>query len=190
MNTALIVVDVQKDFCEGGSLAVDGGHGVAERIAQHLREHAGDYAQVVYTKDWHDAHNDNCGHFSDNPDFVDSWPAHCVARTRGADFSPGLAKYIATQNTIAVFRKGQGKASYSGFEGTLGISTVTLAEFLKDKGIEAVEVVGIAADYCVRATAVDAIKEGFQTRVLADLTVGIAKQGEEVAAEIAEMQAT
>ena len=161
---ALIITDVQNDFCEGGSLAVAGGTAVVHGINALL---AGDhgYDHVVATKDFHVDPGD---HFSDRPDFVDSWPSHCVVTTSGADFPPDLD----LSPVEAVFRKGQYSAAYSGFEGADEDGT-TLADWLRERGVDAVDVVGIATDYCVRATAADAVDAGFTTRVLLDLTAGV-----------------
>ena len=170
MSTALVVVDVQNDFCEGGSLPVAGGAQVAASITEHLQHNADRYAAVVATQDWH---HDPGEHFSDDPDFVDSWPQHCVVGTPGADFHPALE----TSQIQATFRKGANEAAYSGFEGlTTGPDggEVALAPWLREHGIDAVEVVGIATDHCVRATALDAAAEGFTTTVLLDLTAGVA----------------
>ena len=161
---ALIIVDVQNDFCEGGSLAVAGGTAVARAINGLLTGNHG-YGHVVATQDHH---IDPGSHFSDNPDFVDSWPRHCVAGTAGADFQPQLD----TSAIEAVFRKGEYAAAYSGFEGTA--DGVALAAWLRDRGVDEVDVVGIATDYCVKATAEDAVRAGFTTRVLTDLTAGVA----------------
>ena len=163
---ALIVVDVQNDFCEGGSLAVAGGAAVAAKITDLLVEH--DYAHVVATKDYHIDPGD---HFSDNPDFVNSWPRHCVVGTTGADFHPALNPVVIE----AVFHKGHYSAAYSGFEGFLSDDgTTKLEAWLRERGIDAVDVAGIATDYCVKATAADAVAAGFDTRVLLGLTAGVA----------------
>ena len=170
MRTALVVVDVQNDFCEGGSLAVAGGADVAAAISAHLRDHADRYAGVVATQDWH---VDPGPHFSESPDFVDTWPAHCVAGTPGAQLHPALD----TDRLQARFRKGAHAAAYSGFEGTTPGADgrpVGLQQWLRERGIEAVEVVGIATDHCVRATALDAAAAGFTTVALLDLTAGVA----------------
>ncbi|BCI55870.1 nicotinamidase/pyrazinamidase [Mycolicibacterium litorale] len=164
---ALIVVDVQNDFCEGGSLAVTGGAAVAERISALLAGASSDYAHVVATKDFH---IDPGEHFSDTPDYRLSWPRHCVAGTPGADFHPALD----TGPVEAVFTKGEYSAAYSGFEGA-DASGTALAEWLRQRGVDEVDVVGIATDYCVRATAADAAAAGFTTRVLLDLTAGVAE---------------
>lgn len=172
---ALIVVDVQVDFCEGGALGVAGGHEVAERIADLLAsDHA--YDVVVATRDHHIDPGD---HFSDSPDFVDSWPPHCVVGTPGQELHPKLSGYTFD----AVFDKGSYAAAYSGFEGRTS-SGVGLTEWLRDRGVTAVEIVGIATDYCVRATAEDARREGFATRILIDLTAAVHPERiTEVAAE-------
>lgn len=161
---ALIIVDVQNDFCEGGSLAVSGGAAVARAINGLLAD-VGRYGHVVATQD---CHVDPGPHFSDQPDYVDSWPRHCVAGTAGADFHPDLD----TTGIEAVFTKGAHSAAYSGFEGTC--DGVGLADWLRSRGVDEVDVVGIATDYCVRATARDAVRAGFATRVLVDLTAGVA----------------
>ncbi len=161
---ALIIVDVQNDFCEGGSLAVAGGADVARGINALLAGGSG-YEHVVATKDFH---IDPGGHFSDHPDYVDSWPPHCRVDTGGVEFHPDLD----TTPIEAVFKKGQYTAAYSGFEGADDDGT-GLAEWLRARGVDAVDVVGIATDHCVKATAADAVAAGFATRVLLDLTAGV-----------------
>jgi nicotinamidase/pyrazinamidase len=173
---ALIIVDVQNDFCEGGSLAVTGGAGVARAIGSVLGD---GYDQVVATRDFH---IDPGEHFSAHPDYTHSWPAHCVAGTSGADFHPDLD----TSSVTEVFRKGEHAAAYSGFEGADSAGTL-LADWLRSHDIDAVDVVGIATDYCVLATALDAVRGGFTTRVLLDLTAGVAP--ESTAAAVEEMRA-
>ncbi|HVW80956.1 MAG TPA: isochorismatase family protein [Mycobacteriales bacterium] len=173
MSKALIVVDVQNDFCEGGSLAVAGGAAVAAGISALLA--SADYPVVVATRD---AHRDPGDHFSDDPDYVDHWPAHCVVGTAGAEFHPALD----TQRVDAVFDKGAYQAAYSGFEGT-GPDGTGLEEWLRAHNVDAVDVVGIATDHCVRATALDAAKAGFATTVLLDHTAGVAPDTVESALE-------
>ena len=162
---ALIVVDVQNDFCEGGSLAVTGGSAAAAAISAYLAAEGGDYAHVVASRDHHIDPGD---HFSDNPDFARSWPPHCVAGTAGAEFHPDLD----TSRLEAVFSKGEHAAAYSGFEGTDEAGT-PLADWLRGHDVDQVDVVGIATDYCVRATAADAAVNGFGARVLLGLTAGV-----------------
>ena len=170
---ALIIVDVQNDFCEGGSLAVSGGAEAARRISEHVAAHASEYAAVVATADWHE---DPGPHFSDEPDFVESWPAHCRAGSDGALFHPHAAG--ALDAVDAVFRKGHHSAAYSGFEGLTvePDGQVGLAAWLRGRDVEEVHVVGIATDHCVRATALDAATEGFATTVLLYLTAGVAPE--------------
>lgn len=171
MARGLIVVDVQNDFCEGGSLAVAGGAAVASAISSHLAEHRGDYALVVATRDWH---IDPGTHFADEPDFSATWPAHCVADTDGAAFHPALDDVVDFRSNVdAVVSKGAYEAAYSGFEGRTDDDRA-LADLLRDAGVTAVDVVGIATDYCDRATALDAVREGFSTRLLVPLTAGVA----------------
>jgi len=171
MSRALVIVDVQNDFCEGGSLAVGGGAGVAAGITAHLAAHRADYAAVVGTLDWH---VDPGSHFSADPDYADSWPAHCVAASDGARPHPGLD----TSHVDAWFTKGEHAAAYSGFEGSTeaasGGHRVGLAEWLRERVVTDLDVVGIATDHCVRATVLDALEAGFAVRVLLDLTAGVA----------------
>ncbi len=166
MARALIVVDVQNDFCEGGSLAVAGGAAVAARITDSLYSTA-DWDHVVATRDHHVDPGD---HFSRHPDFVASWPAHCVVGTTGVELHPALD----ASRMEAIFDKGEYAAAYSGFEGRSG--GTPLAEWLRSHDVTDVDVVGIATDYCVRATALDAVREGFATRVLLDRTAGVAPE--------------
>jgi len=173
MSTALVVVDVQNDFCEGGSLAVQGGAEVARRITSLLAEGKGGYDVVVATRDHH---IDPGAHFSDTPDFVDSWPVHCVSGTPGADVHPNLD----TTAVDAFFLKGEHAAAYSGFEGRSSDNTL-LADWLRGRGVTAVDICGIATDYCVRATALDAQSAGFDTRLLKNLITGVAPQTTEAA---------
>jgi nicotinamidase/pyrazinamidase len=162
---ALIIVDVQNDFCEGGSLAVPGGTAVARSISSLLAGQHG-YDHVVATKDYHV----NPGsHFADEPDYAHSWPPHCVAGSHGADFHPDLV----TEPIEAVFRKGAYTAAYSGFEG-LDDDGTSLADWLRRHQVDQVDIAGIATDYCVRATATDAAENGFRARVLLGLTAGVA----------------
>ena len=170
MTRALVVVDVQNDFCEGGSLAVAGGAAVAEAISGHAR--SGGYAHVVATRDHH---VDPGGHFAEAPDYLETWPAHCVVGTGGVELHPALDR----EPIEAVFDKGEYAAAYSGFEGRA--DGVPLAEWLRGHGVDAVDVVGIATDHCVRATALDAVAEGFATRVLLHLTAGVAEESTEAA---------
>ena len=165
MSRALIVVDVQRDFCEGGSLAVLGGAAVAAAVNRVLAGTHG-YDLVVATRDHH---VDPGSHFSDEPDFQDSWPPHCIAGTAGAGQHPGLH----FTGWDGLFLKGQHKAAYSGFEGTDEATGELLAEFLHNRGVTEVDVCGIAADYCVDATARDAASAGFATTVLTDLTAAV-----------------
>ncbi|WP_067817249.1 isochorismatase family protein [Actinomadura kijaniata] len=168
MGKALIIVDVQNDFCEGGSLAVTGGAAVAGAISEHVIAHRSAYDHIVATRDFH---LDPGDHFAAEPDYVDSWPPHCVIGTPGADFHPDLR--LAEIETV--FSKGRNTAAYSGFEG-VNDDDVPLGDWLRSHHVDAVDIVGIATDHCVRATAVDAARAGLRTTVLLDLTAGVARE--------------
>ncbi|GAA2385267.1 isochorismatase family protein [Nonomuraea africana] len=171
MSTALIIVDVQNDFCEGGSLPVSGGAEVAAAISEHVASHR--YDHVVATRDYH---IDPGSHFHAEPDFVRTWPAHCVVGTQGADFHPAFD----TSKVEEVFSKGANEAAYSGFEGSSPAGQ-PLGEWLAERKVHTVDVVGIATDHCVRATAMDAVEHGLAVRVLLGLTAGVSRQTTEVA---------
>lgn len=173
---ALVIVDVQNDFCPGGSLATDRGAEVAQAISQHTREHGDRYGVIVATKDWHIDPGD---HFSDSPDYKDSWPIHCKAESAGAEFHQNLD----TAPIEEVLYKGQYAAAYSGFEGTNkpGDKGTPLAEWLRDRGVDIIDVVGIATDHCVKATVLDGLKEGFEVRVLTELCAPVSDEAGEAA---------
>ncbi|MEV4252200.1 isochorismatase family protein [Spirillospora sp. NPDC049652] len=190
MRRALIVVDVQKDFCEGGSVPVKGGADRAAAIAElvrrthkhagkqpgkqvgkHVGKHAGkQYAFVVATRDHH---IDPGSHFSSTPDFRDSFPVHCVAGGQGGEFHPDFAPAVDSGHIDEVFFKGAHSASKSGFEGFASDGT-PLSDWLKARQVTALDVVGIATDHCVKATALDGVRAGFAVRVLLDYTAGVA----------------
>jgi len=163
VSNAIIVVDVQNDFCEGGSLAVTGGTEVARRITDRLA--GGGYDHAVATRDHH---IDPGPHFAAQPDFKDSWPVHCVVGTPGVELHPALSR----EPLAAVFDKGEYAAAYSGFEARC--DGVALGDWLARRGVTEVEVCGIATDHCVRATALDAARAGLATTVRLDLTAGVA----------------
>jgi nicotinamidase/pyrazinamidase len=212
MSRALIIVDVQNDFCEGGSLPVSGGAELAGTISEYVDAHHGQFDHIVATQDWH---LEPGPHFSEEPDFLESWPRHCVAGTRGAELHPDLdPEYIQ-----AYFRKGQFTAAYSGFEGVLapddavptgdrtpgamplsgtgepgdagaaaadaaGEDAIGLDDWLQSHDVEDVVVVGIATDHCVKATALDGVQAGYSVTVLRELTVGIAEDLDDAVAEM------
>ncbi|MHA7142156.1 isochorismatase family protein [Arthrobacter sp. Sr33] len=196
MTRALIIVDVQNDFCEGGSLAVDGGADLASLLSDFIDEQGGEFDHIVATQDWH---IDPGAHFSQTPDFLHSWPVHCVADSKGSRFHPDLD----TENVEAVFRKGQFEAAYSGFEGVLApedeVPTgeqklgalaegstedpVTLDDWLREREVDEVAVVGLATDFCVKATALDAVAAGYTTSVLVRYTRGVHPDGVETTLE-------
>jgi nicotinamidase/pyrazinamidase len=189
MTRALLVVDVQNDFCEGGSLAVSGGAAVAAGISAYLTAHPDRYAMVVASQDWHHAGDTNGGHFADraaDPDFVNTWPVHCVSGTAGADYHESLDTTLLTDH----IRKGQGVPAFSMFEG-VDESGTPMPQLLVDKAIRTVDVVGIASDYCCLQTALDALSAGYPVRVLTDLQAGVTAQSTASAYErLAELGAT
>lgn len=182
MSKALFIVDVQNDFTEGGALGIAGGDAVAERISRYLGAHAGEYSLIVASRDWHDADNDNGGHFAaGEPDFVDTWPPHCMGGTEGAEYDPGLDTSAVTHHV----KKGQGKPAYSVFEGTTDAGQ-TVAELLDEHGVIDVDIAGLATDYCVRASGLDAVEHGRHVRVFTDLIAGVAAESSDAAlAELA-----
>lgn len=168
-KNALIIVDVQNDFVEGGSLGVEGGKNVSQRLAEKVSGvFKTMFDHVIVTQDWHIDPGD---HFSSNPDFVDSWPVHCVAGETGSEIEPVLNAELDKIEHIKI-RKGMYEASYSGFEGT-SEDGQTLTEVLHILNISDVTIVGIATEHCVKATALDAAREGFKTTVWTDYTAGI-----------------
>lgn len=204
MSRALIIVDVQNDFCEGGSLAVKGGAEVAGAISEYVDAHHGQFDHIVATQDWH---IEPGGHFAENPDFIDTWPPHCVAGTRGAELHPDLD----TEYIQAYFQKGQFTAAYSGFEGILAPEdavptgdrkpgamplpgdaeafaadedAIGLDDWLQSHDVEDVVIVGIATDYCVMATSLDAVQAGYSVTVIRELTAGIAADLDDAYAEM------
>ncbi|MCU1507210.1 MAG: isochorismatase family protein [Microbacteriaceae bacterium] len=180
MARALFIIDVQNDFTEGGALGVDGGAAVAAGVTELLSRHPDSYDVVFASRDWHDADNDNGGHFATvgAPDFVDTWPVHCVAGTTGAEYHPALDVSLIDIHV----RKGQGKPAYSIFEGITDDGE-TLPEALDRLGATEIDVAGIATDYCVLASALDGIQSGRSVRVLTDLVAGVAPESSEAALE-------
>ncbi|MGB5794429.1 MAG: isochorismatase family protein [Mycolicibacter algericus] len=163
MAWALIIVDVQNDFCEGGALPVVGGAAVARGIAEHLwTDHNYDF--VVATLDYH---LDPGSHFSDHPNYMTSWPPHCLAGTDGACLHPALSSV-----TLREFRKGYYSASYSGFEGR-DSRGLELAWWLKQRKVTCVDIAGLATDHCVLMTALDGVRAGFNVRLLTGLTAAV-----------------
>jgi nicotinamidase/pyrazinamidase len=171
---ALIIVDVQNDFCEGGSLGIAGGTAVVREINEYVAAHR-DYAHVVATKDYHIEPGE---HFSEHPDYRLSWPRHCEIGTPGVDFHPEFDDGAIQ----AVFMKGHYSAAYSAFEAVDDTGT-RLTDWLRQRGVDEIDIAGLATDYCVLATATDAVNAGFATRVLLDLTAGVAQESTDKAVE-------
>ena len=173
MVAALFIIDVQNDFTEGGALGVDGGAAVAAGITDYLRANPDRYDVVIASRDWHDADNDNGGHFATDaePNFVDTWPVHCVAGTAGAEYHPALDTSLVQVHV----RKGQGVPAYSIFEGTTAEGE-TVPALLDRLGVDTIDVAGIATDYCVLASALDAAGSGRDVSVLTGLVAGVAPE--------------
>ncbi len=173
MTRALFIIDVQNDFTEGGALGVVGGDAVAAGVTQLLLTHPGRYDHVFASRDWHNSIDDNGGHFATDapPDFVSTWPVHCVAGTPGAEYHPALD----TMPVDVHVRKGQGVPAYSIFEGTTDDGG-SVADKLDELGVLEVDLVGIATDHCVRASALHAVEHGRRVRVLTDLVAGVAEE--------------
>lgn len=168
MTTALIVIDVQNDFTEGGALAVKGGNLTATGITEYIRANKPAYATVIASRDWHSPDGDNGGHFAAKPDKVTTWPRHCVQGTTGAAYNPAIETALID---VQIY-KGDGMPAYSAFEGATP-GGATLNDVLTKAGVKNLDLVGIATDYCVRATALDARKLGYTVSVLSNLCVGV-----------------
>jgi nicotinamidase/pyrazinamidase len=180
-SRALLIVDVQPTFCEGGELAVTGGNRVAEQIAGYVRAHRADDRLVITSQDWH---SDPGGHFSTDPDFVDTWPPHGLVGTPNAELHPAVSAALAPAGPDVAIKKGLHQAAYSAFDGTAPDGR-TLAEVLADAGVGELDVCGIAESHCVRASALDALSAGLAVRLLTDLTVPVtAESGAAARAEI------
>lgn len=180
MTRALLIVDVQNDFTEGGALGVAGGDAVAEGVTRLLAKRADEYSVVIASRDWHDPGSDNGGHFAETPDFVGTWPVHCVAETEGAAYDPLLSVDAVTHHV----RKGQGSPAYSLFEGSTDDGQ-TAAAVLQEHGVLEADIVGIATDHCVRASALDAVGHGIHVRIFTDLIAGVGEESS--AAALAEL---
>ena len=172
MGTAVIVVDVQNDFTEGGALGVDGGNAVAAGVTAFLRAHRDRFDLVVASRDWHVPDSSNGGHFPPPgvaPDYRTTWPLHCLQGTPGADYNPAFDPSLAD---VGIF-KGMGAPAYSAFEGSTA-DGAPLDDVLAAHGIDALVVCGMATDYCVLQTALDARTRSLPVVVLEDLMAGVA----------------
>jgi len=176
MTRALFIIDVQNDFTEGGALGVDGGAAVAAGVTDLLDRASDRYGHVIASRDWHDGGSDNGGHFAEHPDFIDTWPPHCVAGTPGADYHPALD----TARIDVHVRKGQGEPAYSIFEGVTD-DGASVPELLTRLGVTDIDVVGLATDHCVLASALGALRDGRRVRVLTDLIAGVGRESSEAA---------
>ncbi|MEY2826609.1 MAG: hypothetical protein RLZZ122_973 [Actinomycetota bacterium] len=179
MNNALLVIDVQNDFCEGGALACAGGAAVAQKITDYLNSGKSNYDYVIASRDWHTPGELNDGHFPADgiqPDFVKTWPLHCLAGSQGAEYHANLDSKLIDVH----IKKGQSANGYSIFDGT-DDSGKSFAEILSDLDVESVDVVGIATDYCVRASALDSLSHGLSVRVITSLTAGVRLESTEAA---------
>ncbi len=164
-----MIVDVQNDFCEGGSLAVSGGTAVAADVARHVRHSRSEYDLVVATRDYHEDPGD---HFAEQPDFVNTWPKHCVIGTPGAALCTSISDLVGDKLIESVVDKGRSTAAYSGFE-ALDPDGHPLLDVLREAHIDSLDICGLATDYCVRATALDARKHEFKVRILTNLCAAV-----------------
>jgi nicotinamidase/pyrazinamidase len=170
---ALIVVDVQNDFCPGGSLAVERGDEVVVPLNRLIKEFLSRGEPVFKSRDWHPSQTK---HFAA---YGGTWPVHCVQNTRGAEFHPDLLD----DPRIEIVSKGLGdENNYSAFDGT------TLAERLREQGVEEVWVGGLATDYCVKQTVLDALGKGFRVKALTDAMRAVNLQPGDEARAIEEMR--
>ena len=179
MNSAFLIIDVQNDFCEGGALACAGGAAVAKKITDYLKSDKSNYDYIIASRDWHTPGDLNDGHFPVDglaPDFTKTWPLHCLAGTHGAEYHPNLDTSLIDIH----IKKGQSANGYSIFDGT-NESGQSFAQLLSDLEIESVDVVGIATDYCVRASALDSLSHGLRVSVITSLTAGVSPQSTEAA---------
>lgn len=177
MARALLVIDVQNDFCEGGAMGVEGGAAVAAKISDYLK--GSKYDLVFASRDWHDANSTNSGHFAalgTEPNMTTNWPIHCVAETDGAQYHPNLS----TEKIDIEIYKGQGTNGYSIFEG-VDAAGKSFASLISESGVSEVDVVGIATDHCVLASALDSKKFGLKVRVISSLTAGVSPASTEAA---------
>lgn len=176
-HRALILVDIQPTFCEGGALAVEGGNEVARKVAEFAKTNADNYAVIISTQDWH---IDPGNHFSDNPDFVNTWPPHGVAGTDEAELHPAIESLPDVR-----VKKGEYAAAYSGFEGHTE-DGLSLADILTEYEITAIDIVGLAQSHCVKDTALDAKAKADEVRVFTDLTAPVSAELGEQASLIME----
>jgi nicotinamidase/pyrazinamidase len=181
MAKALLIIDVQVDFCEGGALACSGGAAAATRISNYLVKSKSDYDFVIASRDWHTPNHPNQGHFPEagvEPDFVKTWPLHCIAGEPGAEYHENLRADLIDIH----IKKGQGANGYSIFDGT-SEDGESFSDLIQRLGINQVDVVGIATDYCVRASALDSKHAGLEVRVITSLTAGVAPASIEAAVD-------
>jgi nicotinamidase/pyrazinamidase len=183
---ALVIVDGQNDFCEGGSLAVEGGKKTVSNIVEHLRQSANEYELIVVTHDWHINPGE---HFAEEPDYNNGWPVHCVAESEGARLRPDLEDALKSLDNVVRIYKGQYKAAYSGFEGHTADGK-TMDKVLRDHEITTLYTTGIAQNFCVKDTSIDGAKLGYDVRVMPHLAVGIPLEGDYgIEAAYAQMEA-
>lgn len=178
---ALLIIDIQNDFCPGGALAVKDG----DRIISVVNSLSEKFDHVILTQDWHvEGHSSFASvHLNSKPyDIIQMsygsqvlWPEHCVIGTKGANFHP----YLNTNKARLIIRKGFRKEidSYSAFFENDHLTTTGLTGYLKNAGIDTLYLVGIATDFCVKYSAIDSIKEGFKTFVIEDAVKGIDLDG-------------
>ncbi len=194
MFKALLIVDVTLDFCEDGKLPVEGGNTVASRIQHHLVVHGYEYKTIAVSQCWH-PDDINFEHFSKTPDYVNTWPMHGIENTRGALVHPVIDQELTVYHLhqTEYFKKGQTSSAYSAFEGfsdsmnilpddlngegdvilNLEGNGIGLNDWFQFHQIQSVDVVGIATEFCLRASVLDSIRLGYKTTVFPYMCAGI-----------------
>jgi nicotinamidase/pyrazinamidase len=165
MRNALLVVDLQNDFVEGGALPVPGGTQVVAHVARHVRHFRSEYTFVVATRDLHE---DPPDHFSEKPDYINTWPPHGVKGTTGAVLCTPISNLVREKIIQVVVDKGRHAAAVSAFE-AVDPRGHLLVDVLREQRIDHIDICGLITEYCIRASALDARKHEFQVRILVNL---------------------
>jgi nicotinamidase/pyrazinamidase len=165
MRNGLLVIDLQNDFLEGGSVPVPGGTQIAAQVARHIRHFRSEYSFVVATRD---VHEDPPDHFADKPDYINTWPKHGLVGTQGATLCTPIFNLVREKIIQVVLDKGRHAGAVSAFEAQ-DLRGHLLVDVLREQRVDHIDVCGLITEYCVRASALDARKHEFQVRVLVNL---------------------